>query len=107
MRKLYNKLNEINPQKLQIEHTPQKKLDQKKPSKGAFTLGVTRDFSVESRKQHSVNHLGLKPSYHENFMLNLHSLNIKQSPIYHCMPPGMPPRFSFNTDLTSSVNAPL
>jgi hypothetical protein len=33
------------------------------------------------------------------------SLNIKLSPIKHWVPPRMPPRFSFNTDLTSSVNA--
>jgi hypothetical protein len=39
-------------------------------------------------------------------MLGLHSLNIKQSPISHWLPPKMPPRFLLNTELTFSVNAP-
>jgi hypothetical protein len=60
-----------------------------------------RDSSVESLKQHA-NHSGLKPSYHENFMF---SYNIHIQLIEHWVPPRMPPRFSFNTDLTSSVNA--
>jgi hypothetical protein len=73
-------------------------------SKGAFRLGV-RDSSVESPNTmlvvEDLNLLTMKILYYINIHLTLsyHPFNI------HWVPPRMPPRFSFNTGLTSSVNA--